>query len=148
MQTFTPFNGHMTAATSAVLNDNSAIVKHLFERRNEFDFGVQHEDLNIAALQHSGTEIFEVILKWLVEKGVPLEQVYEGNNILHSCQYNSGGALFLLQNYEEFGLDRSVVISMTMSRNNENKRPIDLARENIYVDPFTKELIQELEKFT
>ena len=148
VQTFTPFNGHMTAATSAVLNDNSAIVKHLFERRNEFDFGVQHEDLNIAAFQHSGTEIFEVILKWLVEKGVPLDQEFEGSNILHSCQYHSGGALFLLQNYEEFGLDRSVVISMTMSRNNENKRPIDLARENIYVDPFTEELIQELEKFT
>ena len=102
MQTFTPFNGPMTTVTSAVLNDDPAIVKHFFERRNEFDFGVSHDDLNIAAFQHSGTEIFEVNVKWLVEKGVPLGQVYEGNNILHSCQYNSGGALFFLQNYEKF----------------------------------------------
>ena len=37
---------------------------------------------------------------------------------------------------------------MTNLADEENKRPIDLARENIYVDPFTDKVIQELEKFT
>ena len=69
MQTLTPFNDPMTTVTSAVLNDDPAIVKHLFERRNEFDFGVSHDDLNIAAFQHSGTEIFEVICKMVGGKG-------------------------------------------------------------------------------
>ena len=149
VKTFIPDVGSLTTAlTCAILNDNPAIVKHLFERRNEFDFGVSHENLNLAAFKHSGTEIFEVILKWLVEIGVPLDQEHEGHNILHSCQYNSGGALFLLQNYEKFGLERSAVISMTNSRNHENKRPIDLARETIWEIEFRERLIQELENFT
>jgi len=151
VQTFTPNGSHLTAVTSAVLNDDATVVKHLFERRNEFDFGVSHDDLNIAAFTNSGIEIFEIILKWLVEKGVQLDQEYEGRNVLHeACEHNSEAALFLLQNYEKFGIERSVVVSMTNLADDENKRPIDLARENVWAwgAKFTERLIEELENFT
>ena len=127
------------------------MVKYLFDRRNEFDFGVSHDDLNIAALQNRGTGTFEILLEWLMDKGVPVDQEYAGRNVLHNaCQNNSEVALFLLQNYEKFGIERSVVISMANSTNNENKRPIDLARESLFAwgEQFTERLIQELENFT
>ena len=151
--TVTPVANHPSAVTNAALNDggpnDGAMVKYLFDRRNEFDFGIDHGDLNITIFQHRGTEAFEIILEWLLEKGVPVDEEYGGRNILHcACQYNSEVALFLLQNYEKFGIERSVVVSMTNLADEENKRPIDLARENIYVDPFTDKVIQELEKFT
>ena len=151
--TVTPVANHPSAVTNAALNDggpnDGAMVKYLFDRRNEFDFGIDHRDLNITIFQHRGTEAFEIILEWLLEKGVPVDEEYGGRNILHcACQYNSEVALFLLQNYEKFGIERSVVVSMTNLADEENKRPIDLARENIYVDPFTDKVIQELEKFT
>ena len=41
----------------------------------------------------------------------------------------------------------SVVVSMTNLADAENKRPIDLAKESIWVDEFTERLIQELENF-
>ena len=150
VQIFTPTGSHITAATCAVLND-AAMVKYLFDRRNEFDFGVSHDDLNIAAMQNRGTGTFEIILEWLMEKGVPVDQEYAGRNVLHNaCQNNSEVALFLLQNYEKFGIERSVVLSMTNSTDGENKRPIDLARESVWAwgAKFTERLIQELENFT
>ena len=44
----------------------------------------------------------------------------------------------------------SVVVSMTNLADDENKRPIDLARENVWArdKQFTQRLIQELENFT
>ena len=144
---YSPNGTHLSAVTSALFND-AAIVKLLFERRNEFDFDVFHSDLKIAAFQHSGIEIFEIILKWLMEKGVPVDQVYRGRNVLHqTCQYNSEAALFLLQTYGKFGIERSAVVSMTNLADNGNKRPIDLVRESIWEDEFTERLIQELETF-
>ena len=151
VQIFTPSGSHGTAVTTGVLNDDVAIVKHLFERRNEFDFGVCYDDLKIAAFKDCGIERFEIILEWLVEKGVQVDQEYEGRNILHfTCEHFSEFALFLLQNYEKFGIERSIVVSMTNSTNNENKRPIDLARESFWEweEQFTLRLIQELENFT
>ncbi len=41
----------------------------------------------------------------------------------------------------------SVVVSMTNLADDENKRPIDLARGSIWEDKFTERLIQELENF-
>ena len=144
---YSPNGTHLSAVTSAVLND-AAMVKLLFERRNEFDFDVSHSDLNIAAFQHRGLEVFEIILEWLMEKGVPVDQEYGSRNVLHhACQYNSEAALFLLQTYEKFGIERSAVVSMTNLADAENKRPIDLAKESIWVDEFTERLIQELENF-
>ena len=149
VQTFTPNGDHLTAANCAVLNDTD-MVKYLFDRRNEFDFGVSHDDLNIATFQR-GIGVFEIILEWLVEKGVSVDQEYAGRNVLHNaCQNNSEVALFLLQNYEKFGIERSVVLSMTNLADDENKRPIDLARESLFAwgEQFTQRLIQELENFT
>ena len=151
MQTFTPNGSHLTAVNCGASNDDAAVVKHLFERRNEFDFDVSYDDLNTAAFEHSGVEVFEIILKWLVDKGVQVDEEYEDRNVLHfACEHNSEAALFLLQNYEKFGIERSVVLSMTNSTDNENNRPIDLARGNIWAlgDQFTERLIQELENFT
>ncbi len=105
---YSPNGTHLSAVTSAVLND-AAMVKLLFERRNEFDFDVSHSDLNIAAFQHRGLEVFEIILEWLMEKGVPVDQENGGRNVLHyACQYNSEAALFLIQTYEKFGIESSV----------------------------------------
>ena len=149
VQSVSPNGTRSSAATCAVLSNDAPMVKYLFDRRNEFDFGVDHGDLHISVYQNRGTETFEIILEWLLEKGVSVNEEYGGKNVLHlACQYNSEVALFLLQNYEKFGIERSVVVSMTNLADEENKRPIDLARENIYVDPLRDKVIQELEKFT
>ena len=128
------------------------IVKHLYERRKEFDFNVNQTDLH-GSLKCKGSETFEIIFEWLLEKGVKWEKLldlkYGSTNFLHyTCEWNPEAALYLLESYEKYEIDRSVLTSMANSKNGKNKLPIDLAKESDHPDGILEKLVKELEKFT
>ena len=78
-----------------------------------------------------------------------LDLKYGSTNFLHyTCEWNPEDALYLLGSYEKYGIDRSVLKSMTKSKNGQNKLPIDLAKESDHPDGILEKLVKELEKFT
>ena len=135
------------------------VLKHLFERRKEFDFDisqVNHRDgdniLHVIICLDM-IETFEMMFEWSVEQGINVNDVNsDGDNILHlACGYNPKRALFLLENCDKYGLNKSVLASLANVTNNQNERPIDILMNE---HPFVKKtklgrkLIQELEKYT
>ena len=77
-----------------------------------------------------------------------LDLKYGPTNFLHyTCEWNPEAALCLLESYEKYGIDKSVLTSMANSKNSKNKLPIDLAKESDHPDGILEKLIQELEKF-
>ena len=147
------YRDHVSAISYAICNDDDMrIVKHLYERRKEFDFNVNQTDLH-GSLKCKGSETFEIIFEWLLEKGVKWEKLldlkYGSTNFLHyTCEWNPEAALYLLESYEKYEIDRSVLTSMANSKNGKNKLPIDLAKESDHPDGILEKLVKELEKFT
>ena len=135
------------------------VLKHLFERRKEFDFDisqVNHRDgdnvLHVICCFEC-IETLEMMFEWSMEQGINVNDVNsDGDNILHlACGYNPKRALFLLESCDKYGLNKSVLASMANVTNNQNERPIDILMNE---HPFVKKtrlgrkLIQELEKYT
>ena len=140
------------------------IIRHLFERRNEFNFDIYHVnqgDLDGSILHFASKtciETFEIILEWAIEKGIDVSDVNsEGDTILHyTCKHNSEAALVLLESCDKFGFDRSVMASMANATNQMNKRPFDLARQRFMkritlsvnrAQRIGRKVIEELKKY-
>ena len=152
--------------------DRKPVLKHLFKRRNEFNFDispVDDEGRNILHLTCGGEDYFvlDMMLQWAEEVGINVSDVdHYGNTILHETvsEYFPTVAFGLLGREEHNGkckgLDKNVLSLMANMTNSQNKRPIDLAKESReqhrseyendphdYTDFHTK-LITELEKYT
>ena len=133
------------------------VLKHLFERRKEFDFDISQEydggeNILFAAVYYGqSNETFEIILKWAMEEGISVDEVdYDNENVLHAgCNLKPEMALFFLENCEKYGL-KETVTSMVNMANQNGERPIDCLTgiegydfdENV-----VNQLITELEKY-
>ena len=111
---------------------DTSVVKLLFERRKEFDFHLCYNNLDRALSNagpydlvwskgNLGVEIFEMVLKWSIEKGVQLDTVTteeygrEGGILNDACEFYHKAALIILQSHEKYGLDKSVLASMALT---------------------------------
>ena len=144
----------------AIRNTNDPhIVKLLFERRKEFDFHLCYNNLELALKntdpfdlwsERNGVETFEMVLKWSIEKGVPVDTVKTVNTedgseaqaglLNRACEYSLAAALIILQSHEKYGLDKSVLASMALTPalnlkygNDGYKLPIESAKRSIAV---------------
>ena len=145
-----------TIVHCAVMNEkDETVLRHLFERRHEFDFEisqVNRESDNILhlAFGSEGIETVEIMLQWAMEKGINISDVNRSDDtILHyACEYNPEAALFLLESCDKYGIDRSVLALMANMTNEINELPIDLVkRSRVRETRLGHKLIRELEKY-
>ena len=138
------------------------VLKHLFERRHEFDFDISQDnymDVNILHVScgycnENNIETVEIMLQWAMEQGINVNDLCReggvGNILHHACYYNPEIALFLLESCDKYGLTRTVLSSMANVLNYHDELPIDRVKKVQAIEETSvrRKLMQELEKYT
>ena len=135
------------------------VLKCLYNHRKEFDFDfsqplptgtpILHFSIGSDSFQ---LEAFEIMVQWVQETGISLSAVDDcGENIIHyACASAPEAALLMLEWGDKckFGFDRNLLTSMLRTTNNDDKRPIDLAKSTRLPSKRRNTWIQVLEKYT
>ena len=127
------------------------VLKHLFDRRHEFDFDLGPYILHFTLMVlDESIETFEIMLEWAVENGLDVSEVdSDGENIFHlACTNFPEAALVMLECSDTYAFDRDMLASMANARNNADKRPIDILKRRRFPKTRIEKLTLELEKYT